>query len=153
MPIIPASRSARFVFGNDVAMFIALLATALALGGALAHAIELPNKITMSREEYFVAQQIYRGWDQLAYLLGVELTAMIAVPVRFWGKPRVAYPTLVAIAALIAAQLVFWIWTFPANAATQNWTVAPTYWDTLRTQWEFSHLAGAFFQLVAMSAL
>jgi hypothetical protein len=39
---------------QDVAFFVALLATALALGGALAHALELPNKIEMVREHYFI---------------------------------------------------------------------------------------------------
>jgi hypothetical protein len=40
-------------------MFIALLATSLVLGGALAHALELSSTITVSREDYLVAQQIY----------------------------------------------------------------------------------------------
>ena len=38
-------------FARDTAFFVALLATALALGGALAHAFELPNKIGMTRGE------------------------------------------------------------------------------------------------------
>jgi hypothetical protein len=138
---------------NDVALFVALLATALALAGALAHVLELPNKITMSRDDYFVTQQIYSGWNRLAYLLVVELTAMVAVAVRFWQSPRVLSPTLVAIGGLLAAQLVFWIWTFPTNAATENWTMAPANWETLRAHWEYSHFAGAVCQLVAMGAL
>jgi hypothetical protein len=44
---------------QNIAFFIALLATALALGGALAHALELPNKISMSREHYFIVQRAY----------------------------------------------------------------------------------------------
>lgn len=39
---------------RDIAFFVALLATALALGAELAHALELPNKIGMSREHYFI---------------------------------------------------------------------------------------------------
>jgi hypothetical protein len=50
--------------------------------------LELPNKIAMSREDYFIAQQIYRGWDRLAYVLGAHLTAMIAVlPARPSTEP------------------------------------------------------------------
>jgi hypothetical protein len=150
---IVTSRFRQSTFPNDVALFIALLSTAFALGAALAHALELPNKIAMSREEYFIAQQIYRGWDRLAYVLGVQLTAMIAVSMRFWHSPRVLRPSLVAIGGLLAAQLVFWTWTFPTNIATDNWTSAPANWEALRTQWEFSHLAGAACQLVAMIAL
>ena len=51
----------------------------LALGGALAHALELPNKIGMSREHYFIVQRAYDGWNRLAYLLAVQLFGILAV--------------------------------------------------------------------------
>jgi hypothetical protein len=152
MSTVIASRK-QALLANDVTLFVALLTTALALGGALAHALELPNKMAMTRDDYFVAQQIYRGWNQLAYLLAVQLTALIAVTVRFWNRPRVVWPTLAAIGGLVAAQLVFWVWTFPTNAATDSWTLVPDNWQTLRAQWEYSHLAGAACQLFAMGAL
>ena len=148
-----AERCRPATLANDVTIFVALLATALALGGALAHALELPNKLSMTREDYFTAQQIYRGWNQPAYLLGVELAAIIGLAVRFWQSPRILRPALMAILALVAAQLVFWIWTFPANVATNNWTMAPSDWETLRAQWEYSHLAGGTCQLLALSSL
>lgn len=151
MSTVMASR--RSSVGNDVTLFVALLATALAFGAALAHALELPNKMAMTREDYFVAQQIYSGWNQLAYVLATQFAAMITVALRFWHRSRVVWPTLVAIGSLAAAQMVFWIWTFPANAATENWTMVPVNWETLRAQWEYSHLAGAAFQLIAMGAL
>jgi hypothetical protein len=53
----------------------------------------------------------------------------------------------------VAAQLVFWTYTYPANAATDNWTVVAADWETLRRQWEYSHAVGAVLQLLAMSAL
>ncbi len=137
----------------DVAFFVALLATALALGAALAHAMELPNKIDLPREQYFIVQSIYRGWWQIAFVLAFELAGMLAVLVLSREQPVVFRTTLLAIACLAAAQAIFWIWTQPANAATQNWTVIPSNWQTLRLQWEFSHLAGAVFQLMAFSAL
>ena len=64
---------------RDTACFVALLATALALGAALAHALALPNKLGMSREAYFVVQNIYRGWNRLGYLLVIELMGMLAM--------------------------------------------------------------------------
>ena len=51
------------------------------------------------------------------------------------------------------AQVVFWVFTWPANEATQNWTVAPADWMALRDQWEFSHMVGAVLNLVAVVAL
>jgi hypothetical protein len=139
--------------GNDVTMFVALLATALAMGGALAHALELPNKIGLSREHYFIAQQLYRGWNQLAYLLVVEASAMVVLATRFRRTRHVFLPTVAAIGCLALAQAVFWVWTFPANIATENWTITPSNWEALRTQWEYSHLAGAGFQVLALCAL
>jgi hypothetical protein len=140
-------------WSRDAAFFVALLATALALGAALAHALELPNKIGMSREAYFVVQNIYRGWNRLGYLLAVELVGMLAVVILYRRERRVMWPALVAVGCLITSQVVFWTLTFPANAATSNWTIQPANWEILRQQWEYSHLAGAVMQTLAMAAL
>jgi hypothetical protein len=140
-------------FARDAAFFVALLATSLALGGALAHAFELPNKIGLERDAYFAVQTIYSGWDRLAYLLTVELAGIIAVIVLYRAEPQVFWPACVALGGLVGAQVVFWVWTFPANRATENWTRQPANWESLRGQWEYSHLAGAGFQTIAMIAL
>lgn len=144
-----AERSAAY----EIVFFVALLSTSLALGGALAHLFELPNKIGLSRDDYFVVQQAYNGWNQLAYILLVELVSMIALAVMSRREPGVFWAAIVALFGLVAAQAVFWIFTFPANVATENWTVIPADWERLRDQWEYSHAAGALFQLVAMGAL
>ncbi len=60
---------------------------------------------------------------------------------------------MLAVACLAAAQAIFWTYTYPANAATENWTTIPPNWEALRRQWEFSHAAGAGLQLLAMSFL
>jgi hypothetical protein len=145
--------TARHSISYDIIFFIALLATALALGAALAHALELPNKINLPERQYFIVQQVYRGWNQLAYLLVIELASMLAILGLSWREPRVFWPTLAAVLFLLCAQAVFWIFTYPANVATDNWTAIPTEWESLRTRWEYSHALGALFQLLAMSAL
>lgn len=137
----------------DIAFFIALLSTALALGGALAHVFALPNKIGLPRDQYFVVQSIYFGWARLAYLLVIEIISMLAIIFKSRGQPYVLWPAIVAVLMLVAAQAVFWIYTYPANVATNNWTVIPENWEILRRNWEYSHAAGAAFQLLAMSAL
>jgi hypothetical protein len=137
---------------GDVILFVALLSSALALGGALAHVLELPNKIP-SRDEYFTVQAIYRGWWQLAYLIAIQFVAILAVIVVSRREPMVFIPALVAAVSLVGAQAVFWAYTYPTNVATINWTSIPENWETLRRQWEFSHAAGAALQALAMSAL
>jgi hypothetical protein len=139
--------------GIDLLFFVALLSTALALGGALAHALELPNKISLSEHEYFIVQKAYRGWNRLAFLLLVELGSMSAIAVRWRHEPGILWPTVIAIACLLCAQAAFWIFTYPANTATHNWTAVVPDWQALRRQWEYSHAAGAVFQVLAMSAL
>ncbi|HEU4618483.1 MAG TPA: DUF1772 domain-containing protein [Gammaproteobacteria bacterium] len=137
----------------DVVFFVALLATALALGAALAHALELPNKIHLPKDQYFVVQQAYNGWNRLAYLLLVELLSMIALAFMSRRDPRVFWAVVAAICCFAAAQAVFWIFTYPANVATANWTRAPESWEALRARWEYSHAAGAAFQTLAMASL
>lgn len=143
----------RHSIGYDVIFFIVLLATALALGAALAHALELPNKINLPKDEYFVVQKAYRGWSQLSYLLVIELIAMLTVAALSRHEPQELWPTIIAIVCLIAAQAVFWTFTYPANVVTDNWTAVPAQWEDVRARWEYSHLVGAAFQLMAMSAL
>ena len=136
-----------------IAFFVALLSSALALGGPLAHALEFANKIDLPRDQYFVVQTIYAGWNRLAYLLAIQFVSMAGVIVMSRHEPLVFWPALIAVACLIAAQLVFWTYTYPANVATNNWTAMPQNWDSLRYQWEYSHVAGAVFQVLAMIAL
>ena len=56
----------------------------------------------------------------------------------------------IAATGLIVLNLViFMLFTQPANAATQNWTVQPENWEALRAQWEYSHLVNAAVNFLA----
>jgi len=138
---------------SKLVFFVAILATAIALGGALAHALELPNKIGLPANEYFTVQQIYRGWNRLGFLLALQLAAMIATAILYRHDPTVRWSAIAAILSLVVAQAIFWAFTFPANVATSNWTQIPDNWEQLRRNWEYSHAAGAAFQLLAMAFL
>jgi len=133
--------------------FLAVILTALALIPGGAHLLELPNKIGLSQDQYFVAQGIYRGWS----LTGIVLIAALAanLMLAFTQRSRTAAAGLALFAALcVAATLViFFIWTFPANHATNNWTTVPANWETLRRQWEFSHAVNAVVMLVALCSV
>jgi hypothetical protein len=78
-------------------------------------------------------------------------TFILTILVR---KQRTAFIlTLVALLCMAAAQAVFWTFTYPANQATNNWTVLPANWLELRRQWEYSHATGAGLNLVALITL
>jgi hypothetical protein len=138
---------------RKVALFIALMATALALGPALAHLLELPNKIALPRNAYFQVQQIYAGWSLLGVVLLVQLASLPAVIAFAGNDRRLRSCAIVALLCLVGAQALFWIFTYPANAATANWKVQPDNWEALRQQWEYSHAGGAVLQLMAMASL
>jgi hypothetical protein len=138
---------------SSIAFFVALLASVLLLGPALAHAFELPAKIRLPRDEYFVVQQIYRGWAGFAVVLVVQVIALLMAAIMARRERRVVVPTVLAILLVLAAQVLFWVYTYPANKATVNWTVQPDDWLRLRQMWEYSHLASAGLQFLAVACL
>lgn len=129
--------------------FLAVLVTGLALIAPGAHVYELPRKIALPMEQYFVVQGIYRGWWIVGLLLPAALLADLALAyvVR---SDQLAFSLALAAAAMIAINLaIFVIWTQPVNSVTDNWLVQSENWQALRRQWEFSHAANAGVTLVA----
>ena len=133
--------------------FIAFLFSALALGPALAHLFALPNKIGLPEAQYFVAQGVYRGWALLGIVVIGALLSTLALAIVLRAERGPMLWALVAFLCIAATQVIFWTWTYPANAATSNWTMVPPNWEALRTQWEYSHAASACFNVVAIVAL
>jgi hypothetical protein len=138
--------------------FLALVFTALALVPVGAHLFSLLNKIGMPQDQYFVAQSIYRGWWMMAFILipAMLIALVYAFMLRGSGLPFAA--AAIGCVCLAATLAIFFTWTQPANAATQNWTVVPSNWVQLRMQWEYSHavnaaLTFAAFCLMALASL
>jgi uncharacterized membrane protein YhaH (DUF805 family) len=84
--------------------FIRFLFIALALGVALAHALELPNKINLSRDDYQTVQQIYRGWALLGIII---LFSALSLAVKVRHDPEISGLTLAASLCIAAALIVF----------------------------------------------
>jgi hypothetical protein len=143
----------RYSSGYDFLFFMAILATLTSLAPALAHLIELPDKLSLSRQAYFTVQQIYAGWE----LFGIAvLIQLISLSLLAWRSAREYYvfrPVIGALVLLVIAQTLFWLFTFPANSLTNNWTRIPADWETLRRQWEYSHAAAALCQLAGLCCL
>ena len=133
--------------------FLSLLFAALAVAPAMAHLLELPNKINLSREDYLRVQQMYRGWALLGFVVAGALLSTLAltITVRKTQKPFVF--ALIALLCIAGTQVVFWTYTYPANQATINWTVLPENWVVLRRQWEYSHATSAVLNLLALISL
>ncbi|BCM18216.1 anthrone oxygenase family protein [Mesorhizobium sp. J8] len=151
---------------------VVLVAGAMAM--ALAHALELPGKLRLGRQEYFVVQRIYYPGFTIgggvAEVGGIVTTFALMLTssgsVRFWLIAS-------ALVALLAMQLVFWLMTQPVNkhwlqeveltspakrffgtegaagsrpSQTQEWTV-------LRNQWELSHVIRAGLAILGLILL
>ena len=138
---------------HHLVSFVAIFFCGLALIPAAAHAMELPNKIHLSKEENLVAQKLYRGWHFVApvVILAMVSTAVLFVRARTAGSGA-EIAAIVAFLCVAATQAVFWMFTFPVNRATQNWTAAPSNWEALRRKWEYSHAASAVLNLIAFGA-
>lgn len=133
--------------------FSSLLFTALALSASVAHVLELLNKINLPAEEYLVVQQIYRGWALLGIVVFGALLSTLALTIMVRRDSKVFRPILTALLCIIGTQVIFWIFTFPVNQQTENWTRLPENWVQLRNQWEYSHAAGCALNLMAMLSL
>jgi MFS family permease len=128
--------------------FLAVVLTALALLPGGAHLMSLPAKISMPEDPYFVAQQVYRGWAWAGVVIFLAIFVNFAAAFLTHGRRR----QLFAVAGLlIAATLaLFFVWTYPANQATGNWTSVPENWEQLRIQWEYSHAVNAALTFLAL---
>lgn len=141
------------VMAHTIVRFLSLLFAALALVPSLAHLLELPNKIDLSRDAYLTVQQIYRGWALLGIVVAGALLSTLALAIMARNRRREFFWALIAFLSIVGTQVVFWTFTYPANQQTQNWTVLPEHWMTLRSRWEYSHATSAVLNLIALIAV
>ena len=113
-----------------------------------------PNKIHLPADQYFTTQSVYLG---CAVPTGTVLIAAIIVTLVYTIAMRahaIAFSLSLTAFILTAATLaIFFIWTFPANQATTNWTVIPENWQALRKKWEFGHMLNAVLTFIALCAV
>jgi hypothetical protein len=129
--------------------FLAILLTGLAVVAPAAHLFELPHKIVMAENQYFVVQGIYRGWWMIGLALPTALIANLALAIATRQDRATLMLTLFAAGLLALNLAIFFGWTNPANTATSNWTMRPENWRVLRAQWEYSHAINAGVTLLA----
>jgi hypothetical protein len=133
--------------------FFALVFTALALVPGGAHLFAVANKLDLARDPYFVAQSVYRGWSWFGVVWFGALSATAALLLELRGERTAFAFAVFALLCLVAMNVVFFVWTYPANLATDNWTTMPSNWETLRSQWELSHVASAVIAFAAFCSV
>ena len=136
-----------------IVQFLALTLTALALVPSGAHLFALPHKIDLVAEQYFIAQNIYRGWSLFGVVLIGALIANLALALLLRGRRAPFILALFAFLCIALTLVVFFIWTYPANVATNNWTMIPDDWELLRRDWEYSHAVHAVVTFAALCSV
>ena len=144
--------------GLRTVQFLAVIFTALALVPGGAHFFVLLNKIDLDQAQYFSVQSIYRGWALFGVVLFGALFLNLAMAMMLRDQRTAFWFAVAAFIGLATNLAIFFIWTYPANVATNNWTTVPENWQALRAQWEYSHAANALvmfasFCLVTLSVL
>jgi uncharacterized membrane protein len=136
--------------GLRICQFLAIMFTAIALVPGGAHVLALPAKIELPEQPYFTVQQIYRGWAWLGIAIAAAILANLASALLARGQPRPLGLSLAACLLIVGTLVIFFVWTYPANQVTGNWTTVPDNWEQLRAQWEYSHAANAGITFVAL---
>jgi hypothetical protein len=140
------------VTGVRTLKFLAIVLTALTLVPLGAHLFALPNKIALTASNYFIVQNIYRGWALFGIVLFGAVFANLALAWAMRGQRAFAF-VLICLGCLVANLVIFFAFTFPANQATNNWTEVPADWPQLRWQWEVSHALNAVIVFAGFCSL
>src|SRR2546421_11379350 len=96
---------------------VSILLVALAMAPALAHLLEFPGKRRLTKDAYLTVQPIYYPGFTIAGGAG-EVGGLIAVLAVLLLTPQgtsAFWLRLVALAALLGMQVVFWLFTQPVN--------------------------------------
>jgi len=137
---------------------VAALLTALSMGVALAHLLELPAKIGLPGPVWlWLLQTLYPpgfGTAGAAFELGAVVSVMGLAFLVHHRRPAFGW-TLAAALCLLVAHAVFWIAVAPVNETLVPLSAEalPRDWSVLRARWEFTHAARALLQLVALGCL
>jgi hypothetical protein len=137
----------------QIVRFFSLLFVGLTLAPGLAHVLQLPHKMSLSGEDYLRVQQLYAGWAWLGLLVLGALISTFLLTVFVRTRLRQFVLACIALGSVFVTQVIFWMFTYPVNQQTHNWTMLPVNWMTLRERWEFSHATAAVFDLIAFIAI
>lgn len=148
---------------------VSLFLVVLTVTTSVAHALELPGKMRLSREQYLAVQPIYFPGFTIAG--GAEPLSIVALIALLALTQRATLAFWLIASALVAASLthlLYWFLTAPVNKVwLRNETLPETAqrffgtdgnekeidWTTLRDRWERSHLYRAITSVVALVLL
>lgn len=135
--------------------FLTLMLTALTMGMAFGHVLEMPAKLAYMAPQWLLMQQTlygnFRVFGALIDASAVICALTLALRVR---QPAFAW-TLVATLLLVVAYATWWVAVVPLNAQIAQYTphILPPDWTQLRLRWEYAHAMRFALQAAALAAL
>src|SRR5688572_24422100 len=151
---------------------LSLVLVAVGMGLSLAHALEYPGKLRLPKDIYLTVQTIYYPGFTIGGFFG-EFGAIVATFVLLVVTPSgdaIFSLTLSAFVALVIMDIVYWVVLQPVNkvwlqkqkmgvagntffATGRGNTLRDADWTSLRTRWEYAHIARAALAMFALIAL
>lgn len=132
--------------------------TALSMGVALCHLLEMPAKIAYDGALWLILlHTLYPpafGTIGASFEVGAVVTAVVLAFLVRHRWPAFGW-TLLGAVCLVATHTAFWVWVAPVNATMAPLTpeTLPADWMRLRDQWEYTHAARAVLQIIALGSL
>src|SRR5262245_363765 len=100
-----------------VLQILALLAVSIAMALALAHALEFPGKLRLSRQDYETVQEIYYpGFTYGGASEGIGLLLLFILLLLGRGQGPAFWLYLAAFLALAVMNGVYWLFIHPINS-------------------------------------
>ena len=150
-------------------MALSLVPVTLTVVTTLAHALELPGKMRLSREQYLAVQRIY--YPGFTYAGAAEPLSILALAILLAVTPRATtafWLVALALSAAVLTHLMYWVLVAPVNrvwlrgetlaaparrffGATREASV--TDWTSLRDRWEWSHVFRAATSIMSFLLL
>jgi hypothetical protein len=149
-----------------IMQIVTIVLVAIAMAPAVAHALEYPGKMRLDQASYRTVQTIYYPGFTIAGI--AEAGGLIATIVLLILTPSgtaAIWLTFIALLGMLGMQIVFWIYTQPANRfwlqnasakmgnlgtgffafspAGHSGTSGSVDWTRLRDRWEHSHIVRA----------
>src|SRR5688572_24271349 len=137
--------------------FATIMLMALAVTAAVAHAMELPRKMTLEPRLYVMLHRtLYPYFGRIAGT--AEFLAVVAVIGLTWRmreEREFFVPALISAILAVVAHTVFWVLVQPANLTMASWSLAaiPADWVSWRNRWEYSHAVRAALLFGALGTL
>ena len=155
---------------------LTILVVAVAMALALAHVLELPGKMRLSKEDYLTVQRIYYPGFTIGGVAEPIGTLLLLLLLFLTPANTIAFWLFAAaFAAMVIMHAVFWLVTQPVNnfwlkdaelkglgerffshdpfGGHRSEAAVKPDWTMLRDRWEWSHAARAALGLLAFILL